>query len=119
MYMYKVHCKSLGSTCMHYSVHVQHTHTHTHTHTTHTQCTHTRSQHTHTHTHTHTHSLYTLTHTHSHIHTHSLDDSDEVFENGLSAFVGNHGSSDVAQDVRATGMNCIQVAIYSKTEAKG
>ena len=43
-------------------------------------------------------------------HTHSLDDSYQVLEDGLSAFVGDHCSRDVAENVGTTGVDCVQVA---------
>ena len=43
-------------------------------------------------------------------HTHSLDDSYQVFEDGLSPFVGDYCSRDVAENVGTTGVDCVQVA---------
>ena len=58
--------------------------------------------------------MYMYIHVHVHVQcavTNPLDDSDEVFENGLPSLVSDDCSSDITEDVWAAGVDGIEVAV--------
>ena len=68
--------------------------------------------------HVHVH-VHVNEHIHVHVHvqravTNPLDDSDEVFENGLPPLVSDDCSSDITEDVWAAGVDGIEVAVEER-----